>query len=152
VDKMQTLEAFVKQRDGNMLAICKHVVDGGDVKLTEAQFTKLATDAAQLAYPNDRPDKAFVKYFEAHQVVREAHRVVKGLALILPLQIGGQAAVDAADSDPEDALGQIMQIVEAQRARDPEMAKLSKEQAFAKIYAAHPELAARERAQNRPRA
>ena len=121
VDKMSALETFVKSRDGNMLSICKHIVDGGEAQMSEASFTKLATDAAQLVYPNDRPDVAFSKYFQADQVVREAHHVVKQLAIIMPAYVG-DAAVDV--DNPEDALAQLEALVAQQRAARPEMAEL----------------------------
>ena len=149
---MEKLEAYVKSADGNMLLICKHIVAGGETNITEASFTKLATEAARLAFPNDRPDKAFSKYFSAHQVVREAHQRIVKATIIMPVFIGGQAAIDAADEDPSDALAQIEEIVRQQRARNPEMAKLSPAAAFAKVYCdpANARLAAAERRQNRP--
>jgi hypothetical protein len=72
------------------------------------------------------------------------------LALVMPIYVGGDAAL--AVDDPKDALAQLQAPAEEQRARSPEMAKLSHDQVFAKVYAANPALAAAERRQNRPRA
>jgi hypothetical protein len=143
----ETLQKFVKSDGDYMLAFSKSVVaDGNRMNLSEHQFVELATMTAQVVYPNDRPDKAFAKYFEAHEVVRRAHRVVKGLALIIPV-----VATDDDVGDPKNALAALEDLVEAQRAAHPE---LSKAQLFAKVYTdpANARLAQAERRQNRPRA
>jgi hypothetical protein len=88
---MSVLEHFVKNKDNGFISICKHALAGGKVHLSEAEFTSLATAAAKRDFPELPGDRAFAKYFGQHQVVREAHKVVKQLALILPLQIGGPA-------------------------------------------------------------
>jgi hypothetical protein len=143
----ETLEKFVKSDDGYMLSFRKSITDiGNKMELSEHEFVELATMAAKRDYPNDRPDQAFSKYFVAHQVVREAHRVVKGLAIILPV-----VATDDDVGDPVNALAALEELVEAQRAAHP---ALSKAQAFAKVYTdpANARLAQAERRQNRPRA
>jgi hypothetical protein len=49
--------------------------------------------------------------------------------------------------NPKTALAQLKALADEQRKRSP---SLSEAGAFAQVYAAHPELAARERAENRP--
>jgi hypothetical protein len=128
MDRMETLETFVKSCDGNMLTIAKAITDGTvEATLTEAEFTKLATEAALRAYPGERPDQAFAKYFEGHEVVRRAHAIVKGVLIIKPVSIGDEGN----DDDDENALEQLQTLAEAQRARSPE---LTKAQAFSKVY------------------
>jgi hypothetical protein len=146
----EALEKFVKNNDGYMLSFCKSITDiGNKTDLTEAEFTKLATAAAQRDYPNDRPDKAFAKYFDANPIVRRAYAVVKGLALVMPVYVGGDAAL--AVDDPADALAQLQELAAEQHRRQPET---SLDKAFAKVYTdpANARLAQAERRQNRPRA
>ena len=150
VDKMQTLETFVKSNDGGMLSICKHITNGGDVSLTEANFTKLAILAAKRDKFPDLlgDDRAFSKYFHQHEIVRKAHAIIKAypqMVTIMPVVTGNNSV----DDDDLDALAQLQALAEEQRKRSP---TLTFEQSFAKVYAANPELARRERAQNRPRA
>jgi hypothetical protein len=116
--------------------------------LTEAEFTKLATEAARRDYPNDRPDVAFSKYFQSNEVVQRAHQIVKGTATIMPVFV--DADVDGVN-DPEDALAQLEALVAQLRASAPWM---SKAQAFSRVYQdpTNIELVKRERLQNRPRA
>jgi hypothetical protein len=140
VDKMQTLETFVKNNDGGMLSICKHIVGGGEAKLTEANFTKLATEAAKRDYPNDRPDTAFSKYFQANEVVRRAHQVVVKGYVSTAQQAGG---------DTGGAYAELVAKADALRKQD---SSLSEAQAFARVYqnSDNRELAKRERSENRP--
>jgi len=144
MNKMQALTAYVKSDSDGMLKIAKHIVGGGEVVLSEAQFTTIATEAAKKAYPDDRPDKAFSKYFEGNLVVRQAHAVVKGMATIMPVA----TANEGTDDDDEDALEALEELAERQRAAHPE---LSKAAAFSKIYQdpANVELVKRERRQAR---
>jgi hypothetical protein len=150
MDRMETLQKYVES--SGVLAIAKHICDGGKSSLSEHEFVELATTAAKRDYPNDRPDQAFAKYFEGNEVVRRAHAVVKATLMpLLGVHVGGQSAVDAADDDPSDALAQIEALVAQMRAAQP---ALSKAQAFEKVYCdpANARLAAAERRQNRPRA
>jgi hypothetical protein len=142
----ETLEKFVKSDDGYMLEFCKSITDiGNKMQLSEEQFTKLATAAAQRDYPNDRPDQAFSKFFQSNEVVRRAHAVVKGMALIIPVSVGNQDV-----DDPEDALEQLQELAAEQHRRQPEM---SLDKCFAKIYSdpANVSLAQKERRQSRAR-
>lgn len=148
--KMETLSEYVKSH--GMLGVAKHIVENpGEVQLTEHQYTQLATEAARKAHPDLSPDRAFSRYFGENEIVRRGHQIVKQLLLIAPFQVGGGAAVGV--DDPEDALAQLEALVAEQRARSPEMAKLSPAQAFAKVYTdpANAHLARAERKQNRPR-
>jgi hypothetical protein len=137
VDKMQTLETFVKSN--GFAGIAKHIVEGGEVKLSEQQFTDLCTAAAKRDYPNDRPDQAFSKFFQANEVVRRAHQIVKGYVSAAP-----QAGVATGG-----AYAELMALADALRKRD---SSLSEAQAFSKVFSdpANRDLAARERAENRP--
>ena len=131
-----------------MLAISKYIADGNECQLTEVQFTKLATAAARVDYPDDRPDEAFAKYFDANPIVRRAYAAIKGLALIVPVSVGGDAATDV--DDPADALAKLQALAEEQHRRQPEM---SLDRCFSKIYTdpANGKLAAAERRQARAR-
>jgi hypothetical protein len=84
MDRMDSLKSFAKTN--GMVGIAKHIVDGGDVKLTEAEFTSLATEAAKSLYPNDRADIAFSKYFAAENedavLLRKAHALVRDQGFI----------------------------------------------------------------------
>jgi hypothetical protein len=134
--------------------VVKKIADNGRTVITEAETTALIGAYAKHVYPNDRPATAFAKVFEAKDAFgvacRKAVAIAKGLALILPLQIGGQAAIDAADDDPADALEQLQALAEEQHRRQP---ALSKAQAFAKVFTdpANRHLAAAERRQARAR-
>jgi hypothetical protein len=63
---------------------------------------------------------------------------------ITPVFVGGEDARDV--NDPKAALKQLTDLAEEQHRR----AGGSFAQAFATVYAQHPELAKRERAENRP--
>ena len=133
--------------------VCKGIADQGSTSISESEVTALITAYAKHAYPDARPDVAFAKVFTANDDVgiafRRAVQIAKGLALVMPVYVGGDAAL--AVDDPEDALAQLEELAEEQRRRAPEM---SKSQAFAKVFSdpANRALAAAERRQNRPRA
>jgi hypothetical protein len=74
---MTTPVEFIKSNGGDMLSFCKRIVGGADVQLSEHDFVKLATEAAQQVYPGLSSDRAFAKYFEAHAEIRKAHTLVK---------------------------------------------------------------------------
>jgi hypothetical protein len=123
--------------------VCKGIADAGSTSISEAEMTTLITAYAKHLHPDMKPDAAFAKVFTANDetgiAFRQAVQIAKGLALVMPVYVGGDAAL--AVDDPADALAQIEELVEQQRAAHPE---LSKAQVFAKVYAANPELARRE--------
>jgi hypothetical protein len=76
---------------------------------------------------------------------RTAVQIAKGYPVAEPTQVGGAAALDV--NDGKDAYAQLKELAEALRQRAPE---LTLEGAFARAYAENPQLAAKERLQNRP--
>jgi len=95
--------------------------------------------------PGESTAQTFARNYQANIELRKAVQIAKATMLVTPVFVGGEDA--RAVNDPKDALGQINQLVEEQRKRSPEM---SAAQAFARVYADNPGLAAAERRQNRP--
>ncbi len=147
--EMKPMEAYSKITD--VPRVCKGIADAGSTSISEAEMTGLITAYAKHVYPDMPSDKAFAKVFTADNEIglafRKATQIAKGLALVMPVYVGGDAAL--AVDDPADALAQLQALAEEQHRRQPEM---SLDKAFAKVYAANPQLAAAERRQNRPRA
>jgi hypothetical protein len=128
--------------------IAKAIANDGRTSLTEAQLTEAITCYGKACFPDLRPDKAFAKVFSSDDEVgitfRKAIQIAKGMMPIIPVFVDADSV-----NDPVNALEELERLVERMRAAEP---ALSKAQAFAKVYAANPQLAAAERRQNRPRA
>jgi hypothetical protein len=136
--------------------VCKGIADTGSTSLSEAELTAAITVYAKHIHPNEKPDAAFAKVYAAQDEIglafRRATQIAKGMMQmpIMPVYVGGNA-VDV--GGPEDALAQLEALVAQMRAASPEMAKLSHDQVFAKVYSdpANRHLAAAERRQSRAR-
>jgi hypothetical protein len=136
------------------VAVAKAVVEHGtELMIDEAEFTGLVTKAAQAAYPGLSAAQAFSKMFTAQTpdgaLLRRAWGIMKNMATTMPLQTHSPEAFQDAVSDTEssEAYAQLMALAEAQRVSAP---FLSQPQAFARVFAANPELA--KRAHQRPAA
>lgn len=152
MSRTEQLQSMVK--DFGIVKIAKFIVtEGTNATLSEAEFTKLVHDYAQAdRKQGETPQQAFTRTFTADTdegwTLRKAHAVVKSFPQVMsvePTQVGGEAALNV--NDPTDAYDQLVALAEKQRALAPSM---TIEQAFARVYAENPGLAARERLQNRP--
>jgi hypothetical protein len=135
-------------RDHGVVAVCKTAVDQGFVPCSEHALTEALTKYAveQFKLPRER---AFAKLYNDELVVRQAIQVAKAFpnqVTVTPVFVGGQEARDV--NDPKSALAQINALVEEARKRAP--FKKTTAQLFAEVYRDNPELAAREREENRP--
>lgn len=110
----------------------------------EHEYTKIIGNCAKKLYPELTREQAFSKVFTAEdaegQAIRRCWQIAKQ---------GGDSDEVAAAEDDENALDELNALAADEKRRDP---KLTKAQAFAKAYSDNPELAAKERLQNRPRA
>jgi hypothetical protein len=118
----------------------------------EAAYTKVVTDYAKRQFPELTRERAFAKVFGAPDgeglAIRRAWLISKGVDL--PSDARDEPSDDTDDTgDGFDALAKLEALGAEVRKRNPQ---LTKAQAFTKAYADNPELAARERRQNRPRA
>lgn len=145
-----------------ILALCKSVERGG-VSISEHELTTLISEHAQ------RTGTTFAKLFEAQDeqgvtlrkaivAARDAQFLSRtttmskaegmpGRATLAPRVTGGRAAQRV--DDPRSALEELQKLVDAQRAANP---ALSESAAWLSVYTdpKNAELAARERAENRP--
>ena len=108
----------------------------------EHEYVRIVGDYAKRLYPDLSRERAFAKVFEAPDA--------EGAAIRKCWQLSKQGDSDevAAAEDDESALDELNALAEQERRRSG----TTKAVAFAKVYVANPELAARERRQNRPRA
>jgi hypothetical protein len=118
----------------------------------EIAFVKIITDHARTLHPTLTREQAFTKLFTSDdaegQAIRKCWLIVKSQGLASgPLD--ETEVSETADGEDDDALAELNDLAEHERRRNP---RLSRAQSFAKVYAANPELAAKERRQNRPRA
>lgn len=139
-----------------IVAFCKSV-SAGDVTVSEHELTKLIEEQAK------REGTSFSKMFcdpgEQGLALRKAIAVAKDAqfvamatgkaATLVPRFVGGENA--RAVNNPRSALSQLNDLVAEQRRQHP---TLSEAQAFERVYTdpKNRDLAARERAQNRPTA
>jgi hypothetical protein len=126
---------------------------GNDLDIDENEFTALVTTAAQKQFPGLSASQAFSKAFcasdETGVLLRKAHRTIKEMATLAPSLSGGLDGQRTAINDTEasEAYKQLEALAEKQRETAP---YLSSAQAFARAFAANPELA--KRAHQRPAA
>ncbi|HMF28585.1 MAG TPA: hypothetical protein VKE42_07420, partial [Candidatus Cybelea sp.] len=76
-------------------ALAKHMVsEGTSFGVSEEDLTKLATEHASRAYPNDRPDVAFAKFYSSDEgtALRQAIEIAKSA----PMQGDSAAEAEAA--------------------------------------------------------
>jgi hypothetical protein len=166
-DNMQThselMSAVVKQY--GITAFCKSVANG-DVRVSEHRLTELISEHCA------RTGVSFSKLFEANTdegvtlrkaiaAARDAQFLSRtatlskqaegmpGRATLTPRVTGGRAA--RAVDNPKSALDELQSLVDAQRAQNP---ALSESAAWLSVYTdpKNADLAARERAENRPTA
>jgi hypothetical protein len=140
--KEQTMpETFSKMvADMGVTRVCKAICERGfSTAISEQELTSAITDHAKSIYPELRPDQAFSKFFQANEVVRRAHQIVKGYV----------PAAQQAGVTTVGAYAELMAKADALRKQD---SSLSEAQAFSKIFSdpANRDLAARERSENRP--
>jgi len=135
-------------QEHGVIAICKHAVEQGFAPCSEHALTEALTKYAVEQFKLPR-DQAFAKLYSDELVVRQAIQVAKGFpnqAVVTPVFVGGAEARDV--NDPKSALAQLNELAEDQRKRAPSK---STAQLFAEVYAMRPDLAAKEREENRPR-
>jgi uncharacterized protein YfcZ (UPF0381/DUF406 family) len=159
--KSQLMSDVVKRY--GITAFCKSV-EQGDVVVSEHELTKLIDEQA------NRENTSFVKVFEAQDergiVLRKAIMAARDAQFLsktataaslqpvsLKPRVSGFSGKPAQQNvnDPKTALSQLAELVAAMRAANPD---LTEAQAFATVYVdpANADLAARERAENRPTA
>jgi hypothetical protein len=131
-------------KDYGVAKVCKFIVDEGRSHgITESELCKLVDDEAQkYRKAGERPNTCFERFYNAPENLdlRKAIAVCKGTRLPLtiePRMVGGEA-IDV--NDVEAALKQLRALAELQRARAPWQ---SEAQAFAAVFEARPDLAAR---------
>jgi hypothetical protein len=131
----QNLQQLAK--DFGPIKLAKHLIENGPSGLSEHEFTAMVD-----AYAKSK-GTTFVKMFCAMDddglAIRKATQVLKGFGT-------GPTRAAVAGGTAYDAL-----LVKADELRRREPG-LTKEQSFAKAYQQNPELAARERSENRPSA
>lgn len=164
-DRMSELREIVAKSSEGVVTLAKMLVDspsyGG--KVTEAEFTALCTEQARKAFPSDKPDVAFSKYFAAPEnaVIRSAHRIVattdqfsymKGEALEAMAMVSLQPVYTGGEGDfSASAYDQLVALTHEQMKRENLGAK-----EFARVFAQtysdprNAQLAEMERRQNRP--
>jgi hypothetical protein len=165
-DRMSELRDIVKS--SSLESFCKMLVDSPEYgsKVSEHEFSALVGDEARKAYPADRADTAFAKYFSENVAIRQAHAVINSHnqqsylqgssveknsppATLTPRVSGGADAQDV--DNATDAMAKLDGLVAQLRRSHP---YLSDAQAFARVYQDpnNHALAEAERRQNRPRA
>jgi hypothetical protein len=124
-------------------------------RVGEAEYTRIVADYAKTIHPELSRERAFIKVFEADdaegRAIRRAWQIAKQGAPLDPddAKAEGRRVIDDALDDDDDALARVERLAIEEHRRNP---KLTKAQAFTKAYTDNPELAAKERRQNRPRA
>jgi hypothetical protein len=132
-------------KDYGVAKLAKHLVDDNDAHgITEHELTALIDIEAQKTRKSgERPASCFARFYSAPENVelRKAIAVAKNAPLmsIEPVQVGGKDATDV-NTDQSKAMKQLQALAEEQRRRSPE---LSVHQAFARVFEANPEIAAR---------
>ena len=127
-------------------ALVKKVIDGGNPGISEADLTTLGVEHAQkFRRDNETREQAFARFYEDDADFRKAIQATRHLSVEATRQ--GDWRQDAPVGKSSPALEEIKKLAGELRMANP---KLTKEQAFAKVYEANPELAHRERAENRP--
>jgi hypothetical protein len=143
----------VAKADAGMITIARNVVDRGETKLTEHQFTELLMAHAKVhKTANESDAAAFSQIFSAQSedgiLLRKACAVCKNTAapmmLVEPVQSGGN---DVSAADQAQAYAKLVDLAKALQEKS---AGLSEAQAFSKAFEANPTLAAK--AHQRPSA
>jgi hypothetical protein len=128
--------------------IAKMIVTEGNAHgICEAEFTKMIDDAAQATrQPGESAVAAFTRFYIAPEnlELRQAIQVTKSTPVAMPVP-SVEPAVQKADASVSDAesvaaYAKLQDLGAELRAQSPE---LSESQAFAKAFAAHPDLAAK---------
>lgn len=151
------LEVILKS-EAAMHALCKRITETGGSNFSHPEFDDYLARYAKNQHPSLSVGSAIAKVLSEETPIAKAYQTVHHASY--PDAVTKATAADDDEDDGEDdgddengddALEELNELAEQERRRDP---KLSKAQAFTKIYA-DPEnarLAQRERRQNRPRA
>jgi hypothetical protein len=148
-------------KDFGVVKLAKFIVDDGPHGISEIEFTKMVSDEAQLhKLAGESSEKAFSRYFENNIDIRKAWQITKSTPVqtvdymsikpvngprnpdymsIEPTMVGGEDAMDV-NTDKSKAYDKLVAMADEQRRRSPE---LTVAQAFARVFEANPELAAR---------
>jgi hypothetical protein len=114
--------------------------------LGEHGFTKIIQNYADtVRQPNESAAQAFTRVFT--EETEQGRAIRKFWAIAKNGKAADVSDDDEADDETRDAMEELETLTAQERKRNP---RLSKAQAFAKVYSDNPELAARERLQNRP--
>jgi hypothetical protein len=139
-----------------IVSLAKSMVqDEKSYGLDEFEFTRLATEHAQRAYPNMNADAAFAKVFSDNGadgvMLRKAHALTKSPFDLEPVYVGGPDAThDAVNStESSEAYAQLQDMAEKLRASSP---WLSGAQAFERVFTAKENAALAQKAHRRPAA
>jgi hypothetical protein len=130
--------SFALVKSAGIVAVAKAIVDEGrSYGIDEHEFTRLATEHAQRAYPNMSADAAFAKVFSDNGpdgvMLRKAHALTKSRFDLEPVYVGGPDATHEAINSTEqsEAYAQLEAMAAKLRASSP---WLSSEQAFARTF------------------
>ena len=136
-----TVRKAAKRKEPSMDRMTKNVRAMG-----EAEYTRIVTDYAKRLHPDLSRERAFNKVFTADDDAGQAIRKMWQVSKEGDLESDGRDGEPSVEDD-EDAMEELEELAEQERRRSG----TSKAVAFTKVYEANPELAARERRQNRPR-
>jgi len=141
---LEAAGSVTNKKDNTMQSFTKAIADLGEHGYT----TLIQKFASNNKLPNETAAQAFVRIFSEDTpqglAIRKCWLLSKGQSI-------ADDPDDDADRDNEDdadAMAELEALAEAERKRTG----MSKAVAFSKVYSANPELAAKERRQNRPRA
>jgi hypothetical protein len=141
MNRSEQLRTVVK-RAGGIMPLCKSIATSGRSSVTEHELTQLIVDAAKREHPDLSDAQAFAKMFcgPTGATLQRAVAIAKAPQLeIMPVSVGGDDAVDAADADPGKATRQMERLVDEQIRRSPEM---TRSQAWNVVVHENPTLAA----------
>jgi hypothetical protein len=139
-----SLQSIVKQY--GVIAVAKMIADEGDAHgITQDELVDLIGKHEPKA--GESAAQCFTRHYTSNIEVRKAVQVVS----LAPLYVGGEAnrGGDVNPNNPKSALAQINALVEEARKSAP--FKKTTAQLFAEVYAMRPDLAQREREENRPK-
>jgi hypothetical protein len=135
---------------GGIIRMCKNIAaTGDDCGLTESDIVAAATAEACKFHIGIRSDSAFAKFVGEHPEVLRACSVAKAFPnqmVLTPTFVAQSEAQNHPGDGRNKAIDALTKLAEEQHRR----VSGSFSKAFADIYARNPELARREREENRP--
>ena len=150
VSKMDHHLELILKSESAMHALCKQLTANNGSGLSHPEFDGYLARYSANKFPALRLGNAIAKVLAEETPIAKAYQAVHSFYKAEPVADDeDDEEEDERDGDDTDALEELNRLAEAERRRTNGM---SKAQAFVKVYEANPELAAKERRQNRPRA